>query len=569
MIVSQTEAVEILKFPRNKKEIESVKMQESQLRVFTEEMDAAELCEEPYWTKLKEKMKTRLDKKFERVFEFSRFPLPITQISDSILTDYFKVFDGKNRHFNIDGDRDLNLLNNWIKDSNIEEWIEEKAKKVFKNKPCSFVVIDINEKGKPYMILIDSSRIIDAEFDSKGELEYISFLHSIEENGDKKIAFYDAQTYFVFTKRKESDTFDLYSENPHNIGYCPATPFISELTNGRNKFKRRVAFSSALSKMEDWTLFDIYRNFTDHYAPFPVTEAPKKKCPNPDCQNGTLTEEVIPDKSQPDKVEKIYKECPICAKDKGNFIGPGTHIGINVKSDKNQNDGSGVFKMIFPDTDKLDYIPTKLDDLEIEIRHKTVGLNYMNTINEAINQLQLKGSFSSMESVLLRSKGELDRLYKWITSTVSKILYKDIYIKIDANFGTEYYLVSEDDLQKRFDSAKKIGLPIEEQIMIYIQLIETKYKGNPNKIERQKLLLQLDPMPLMTIQEVIDLNSKNLINNEILSMKLNFINFVNKFETENSPITQFGLNIPPEKRIERIKEEFKRYNDELNQKQNV
>lgn len=568
MKLSQNEAVEILKNPRSKNEIESVKLQESQLRVFTEEMDKAELCEELYWTKLTEKMKTRLEKKFERVFEFSRYPLPITQISDSILTDFFKVFDGKNRHFNIDGDRDLSVLDNWIKENSVEAWVEEQARRVFKNKPCSFVVIDVNESLKPYPILIDSSRIVDAEFDSKGGVEYIAFIHSVEE--DKKLySVYDSETFWVFSKKKDSDDFDLISSNPHRIGYCPAIPFISELTNGKNKFKRRVAFSSALSKMEDWTLFDIYRNFTDHYAPFPVTEAPKKKCPNPDCHNGTIIEEIVPDKSNPDKVEKKYSECPVCKKDKGNFIGPGTHIGINVKADKSQNDGSGVFKMIFPDTDKLEYVPNKLDELEIEIRHKTVGLNYMNSINEAVNQLQLKGSFSSMESVLLRSKDELDRVYKWIVTTVARIYYKDIQIRIDANFGTEYYLVSEDDLQKRFDNAKKIGLPIEEQMMIYLQLIETKYKGNPNKIERQKMLLQLDPMPLMTIREVIDLNGKNLVNNETLSMKLNFVNFVNKFEAENSPITQFGLNIPPEKRIEAIKEEFKRYNSELISSNNV
>lgn len=568
MKLTQTQAAETIKNPSNKKLIESVKKQESQLRVFTEELDESELNSEIYWSELKNKMKARSDKKFDRVFKFARFPLPVCQISDSILSDYFKVFDGKNRNFHIDGDRDVSLLKKWVLDNDIEKWIEENAKNVLKNKPCSFVVIDKDSNGKPYLILIDSSRIIDAKFkNSKGELEYISFLHSVEENGTKKYSVYDDETYWVFEKKSDSDTYTLISNNSHNIGYCPATAFLSEPTNNKNYFKRRIAFSAALSKLEDWTMFDIFRNYVDHYAPFPVTEAPKKKCPNPDCQNGMITSEVVEDQSKPHITITKHSKCEICESENGTLIFPGTHIGINVQADKSLNDGSGVFKMIFPDTDKMKYVPEKLDDLELEIRHKTVGLNYMQSMNDAMNQMQLKGSFASMESVLLRVKNELDILYKWIVITAAKTFYKDIIIKVDANFGTEFYLVNEEDLQKRFDNAKKIGLPLEEQLMIYIQLIETKYKGNPYKVERQKMLLQLDPMPLFTLTEVIDLNAKNFIDSEILSMKINFLNFVNKFETENAPITQFGLTLEPQKRIEAIKNELNLYNKEVLSKQ--
>ena len=568
MKLTQTQATETIKNPSNKKLIESVKKQESQLRVFTEELDESELNSEIYWNELKSKMKTRSDKKFDRVFQFARFPLPVAQISDSILSDYFKVFDGKNRNFHIDGDRDVSLLKKWVLDNDIEKWIEENAKNVLKNKPCSFVVIDKDSTGKPYLILIDSSRIVDAKFkSSNGQLEYISFLHSVDENGNKKFSVYDDETYWVFEKKSDSDTYGLISNNVHNIGYCPAIAFLSEPSNNKNYFKRRTAFSAALSKLEDWTMFDIFRNYVDHYAPFPVTEAPKKKCPNPDCQNGMITSEVVEDQSKPHITITKHTKCDVCEAENGTLIYPGTHIGINVQADKSLNDGSGVFKMIFPDTDKMKYVPEKLDDLELEIRHKTVGLNYMQSMNDAMNQMQLKGSFASMESVLLRVKNELDILYKWIVITAAKTFYKDIVIKVDANFGTEFYLVNEEDLQKRFDNAKKIGLPLEEQLMIYIQLIETKYKGNPYKVERQKMLLQLDPMPLFTLTEVIDLNTKNFIDAETLSMKINFLNFVNKFETENAPITQFGLNLEPSKRIEAIKNELDLYNKEVINKQ--
>lgn len=568
MKLSATQALEILQTPRHKKQIDSVKRQESQLRVFTEDMDIEELGREVFWSSFKETMKARSARKFDRVFQFARYPLPVVQISDSILSDFYKVFDGKNRHFQISADRDITGLNKWVENNNLEQWIEEHARTVLKNKPCYFVVIDKDDTGKPYLITVDSERLIDADFkNKKGELEYIAFTHSYgtDEAGAKyvKYSVYDEETYFVFIQYENSNTYTLFSEFKHNVGYCPSVAFLSQPTNGKNLFKRRVAFSSALSKMEDWSYFDIFRNYVDHYAPFPITEAPAKKCPNPDCTNGKIKSEILDPANPEAKPQIAYSDCDICKASDGDLMMPGTHVGINVVRDKNQNDGSGVTKMIFPDTDKMKYVPEKLDDLELEIRHKTVGLNYMQGLNEAINELQLKGSFASMESVLLRTKQELDILYKWIVTTVARSQYKDISIKVDANFGTEFYLISEDDLQRRFKESKAIGLPQEEQMQIYLQLIDTKYKGNPNKVLRQKMLIQLQPLPLYDTPEVVDMKEKGLVDPATLLLKINFLSFVSQFELENGPITQFGADLDFNQRILRIRKELELYNSEM------
>jgi hypothetical protein len=70
-------------------------------------------------------------------------------------------------------------------------------------------------------------------------------------------------------------------------------------------------------------------------------------------------------------------------------------------------------------------------------------------------------------------------------------LYKDISLEVDANFGTEFYLISEDDLQK-IQERQGRRVPNGRTFMIYIQLIETKYKGNDVKVARQKNV-ELDP----------------------------------------------------------------------------
>ncbi len=569
MILNETTAKDVIINPKSKQQIQSVKNQESQLRVFTEEMSEEELkVGETYWKKMLEIMESRSSKKYDRVIQFARYPLPVVQLCDSILNDFFKVFEGKNRYFSVEGDRDIENLNKWIRKENPAEWIESHAKEVLKNKPNSFVVVDRDASGNPYLVYIDSNRLVDAQFkDEKGNLEYICFIHSQKKHETQPdvittfFSVYDEQTYYVFSKDSNSDTYGTVTQIKHNVGYCPAKSFIESTTNSKNYFKRRTAFSSALSKLEDWTMFDIFRNYVDHYAPFPVTEAPVRKCQDSECVDGKTPEEVVVN-AQDGTMKTVWKTCETCGgADGGQHIFPGTHIGIKVQPEKNLNDGSGVFKMIFPDTDKLKYVPQKLDDIEVEVRYKTVGVNNMNS--EAFNEMQVKGSFASMESILLRTKNELDVLYTWVIKTTARLIYSDIKVNVDSNFGTEFYLVSEDDLQKRFENAKNIGLPVEEQLNIYKQLVETKYKGNTNKMNRVLMLLDIDSLPMLSMKDIIELKEKNAIDDFELSLKVNLLKFISKFEAENTIITEFAKNLDYWKRVEIIQKTLMEYNQEF------
>jgi len=175
MKLTNEQARKLLENPLHKHELSSVREHESALRVFTEELSEAELEKESYWNSLQNTMKKRVASgKHERVCDFIRYPLPVQQLTDSIIGDFNKVFDGKNKYFNIQGDRDVTRLEKWVKNKNLERWIEETASEVFKNKPCSFVVVDRSNNDDPYYFLVDSKRIIDAKEKEggNGKLEY-------------------------------------------------------------------------------------------------------------------------------------------------------------------------------------------------------------------------------------------------------------------------------------------------------------------------------------------------------------------------------------------------------------
>ncbi|MGB0896930.1 MAG: hypothetical protein ACPGRW_06380 [Flavobacteriaceae bacterium] len=565
MALTQQQAREVLESPKNRTKIESVKRLESQLRVFTEAYSKEELSTEEYYNNVLLKgIEEKTESKYGRILKYFRYPLPTSQVADAILNDFFKVFYGKNRFFDVQADRDITRLKDWIVSENLEKWIEINIKDVFKNKPNSYVVVDV-ENSKPYLLNIDSSRLVDVSYNNKGgDLNYIAFLHSqtIDDSGDKTTYYsvYCKEYYRVFSKHENQSSYILHAETPHNLDRCPARPFIGTAASDKNLLKRKVAFTESLSRLEDYTIFDVFRNYLDHYAPFPVTEAPEAPCQNNECVGGKVAVEQVVSPLT-DEREIHWHDCKVCngGKNKGAFVGPGLHIGIQVSEDKSTNDASGVFKMHFPDTESLKFIPEKLDTLAMEVKNGTIGVNGSVT-NEAVNELQAKGGFESMESVLIRTKTELDNLYTWVVDVVGSLFYKNVDLSIEANYGTEFYLLTEAELQERFKQSKEIGLPIAEQIELYIQLVETKYRGNTAKIQRQKMLLMLDPLPLTTSKEALELSAMGVISDDVLTMKINFLNLISKFEVENGSISNFGIALELPKRVEAIKNTLLKYN---------
>ena len=143
------------------------------------------------------------------------------------------------------------------------------------------------------------------------------------------------------------------------------------------------------------------------------------------------------------------------------------------------------------------------------------------------------------------------------------MFYKNSIINVDANFGTEWYLLSEEELQARFEKAKEIGLPKAEQVLIYQQLIDTKYKGNSEKVARQRLLLELDPLPLYSEKEAVEMFKEGAIDNVTLNFKINFYRFVKQFEDENMIITEFGGDIEESKKVKIITESLKQIKEKF------
>ena len=393
------------------------------------------------------------------------------------------------------------------------------------------------------------------------DCEYVLFTHSITMTDDDvrevRYSLYDEESYHVVLH--VNGEYSVESTIPHNIGYCPARMFLKERLNSKAAFNRKTPLSSALSKIQEWQLFDIYKFYTDHYAPFPVTEMLRSTCGDDRCNKGWIEHKETYYDTGETKENVTRVKCPTCSSN--NFVGVGAKIMIDPVED-GEDSASGKFRMISNPTSNLEYLQKKLDTIEDYIKIKVVGIDNSLT-KEAVNEKQVQGSFESRTNVLLKVKTNLDELYTWIVTTIGHSYIKGKPLSVEANFGTEWYLVSEDDLQARFKTAKDAGMPQAEINEIYYQLIETKYKGNPEKVERLKIMNRLDVCPYNTTDEKLTKKTNGIISEQELIISVRMITFVQRFEFENGSIVDFGEDIEPNVKHQRILETFNKYADEF------
>ena len=253
--------------------------------------------------------------------------------------------------------------------------------------------------------------------------------------------------------------------------------------------------------------------------------------------------------------------CPKCGNKR--IIGAGSFVEIPVPNpEENQPDLRNPVQILNVDRNALDYNVEEQKRLREEIITAVVGQDEIVTNRDAFNEQQVRANFENVTTVLNRIKKGFEQAQQWVDETVCRLRYGKYFISAKINYGTEFYLYSVDDLRDRYKAAKDAGASESELDMMQKQILETQYRNDPTQLRRMQILSELEPFRHLSRQEVSELFSKNLVSETDLRIKLNFPNFVRRFERENTNILDFGSEIPYQRKIETIMAEFRRYADE-------
>ena len=507
--------------------------------------------------------------KFKIFKTLFRYPVRTNEVTGICFDKLSRIFDGRNPAFNYQF-QNTEQRDDWeyyrqdvLKEPEI--W-STKGWEFFKTEINSVLIVDLPAEQNPadryptsyfYWLPIESVITFEANR-TTGVMDWIIFRQP-----DKRIAVIDDERYRVFAEDDGGNIGELLVDNPHDLRYCPARFFWNEPMNLREPDVKQSPLTKELEALDWFLFFHISKRHLDMYGAYPIYSGYEQSCDFTNAENGDYCDGgFLKDKQGYYRLDQagLLMRCPKCGDKR--ITGAGSFVEIPIPDGDKQPDLRNPVQMLTVDRTSLDYNVEEEKRLRENIITAVVGQNEEVTQREAFNEQQVKAAFESQSTVLNRVKKGFEAAQQFVDETVCRLRYGNMFVSAKVNYGTEFYLYDASELRNRYKLAKESGASEAELDALQNQIIETEYRNNPTQLQRMLILAELEPYRHLTRNEVLDLYGRNLIPENELRIKLNFANFVRRFERENTNILEFGTQIPFNQKISVITSKFNEYASE-------
>lgn len=566
MALELNQIKQILQKPSKRQVIQKAVNMQRRLRFHTETNIAVSDINQPT-TIFLQWVKTLLPKdKFNIFLQLFKFPLPTPAVVEDVYRELERVFYSRNSSSSYQF-TDSELAEDWAnykKDSlNEPEVWKTTGWKRMQVSPNSILVVDLpqiqkSSRPEPYFYWLEIDAVIDyqlSNFDNN-IFEWLIF-----KQPNNQIAVFDDTHIRVYQLNEKNEIQSLVSEASHDLGYCPARFFWSTQLNEKNKDLKKNPITKELSNLDWYLFFALSKQHLDLYAPYPIYSAYEADCNFENSETGDYCDGGFLRNAKGEyKIlnDGTVERCPCCSEKR--IAGPGSFLEVPVP-----NQSEGVADMRNPvqittiDKDSLDYNVSECARLKNEIVISVVGSGGTVSEKEAINETQVTANFESKTSVLNALKTNFELAQKFIEDTICKLRYGDAFISSSISWGTEFYVFTVAELYSKYKQAKENGASNSELDAISQQILEVEYRNNPLVLQRMLILKQLEPYPHKTLDEVIKLFEKGLLDEKLVKLKINFNTLVDRFERENINIIEFASKKPLRDKINIITNKLLEY----------
>lgn len=557
---------QILQKPSKRQVIQKAVNMQRRLRFHTETNIAVSDINQPT-TIFLDWVKHLLPKdKFNIFLQLFKFPLPTPAVVEDVYRELERVFYSRNSSSSYQF-TDSELAEDWAlyRKSNLNEpevW-KTMGWKRMQVSPNSILVIDLPQvqttsRPEPYFYWLEIDAVVDYQLSKQDEnlFEWLVF-----NQPEHRIAVFDDTSIRVYQLNEKNEIQSLVSEAQHDLGYCPARFFWSMQLNEKNKNLKKNPITKELSNLDWYLFFSISKQHLDLYAPYPIYSAYEADCNFENSETGDYCDGGFLRNAKGEyKIlnDGTVEKCPCCSEKR--IAGPGSFLEVPIP-----NQTEGVADMRNPvqittiDKNSLDYNVNECARLKNEIVISVVGSGGTVSEKEAINETQVTANFESKTSVLNALKTNFELAQKFVEDTVCKLRYGGAFISSSVNWGTEFYVFTVTELYSKYKQAKENGASNSELDAISQQILEVEYRNNPLVLQRMLILKQLEPYPHKTLDEVLKLYEKELLNENLVKLKINFSTLVDKFERENINIIEFASNKPLREKIDIITNKLLEY----------
>lgn len=507
--------------------------------------------------------------KFSNFKTLLRVPFKTNEITGIIFDKLSRVFDGRNPVFNYQF-TNTEYRDDWEyyrKDVLHEPDVwQYKGWENFKTNINSVLVCDLPEEQeeadrwpRPYFYWLPIGAVIDFEPGGRHDtFKYIIF----RQPGDR-IAVIDDTSYRLYSA-KNGNINELLSEHPHDLGYCPARFFWLDPLDGNNPYIKEHPLARALESLDWYLFFHTAKRNLDIYGNYPVYIGYENSCDyvgehGEYCAHGFLKGE---DGKYLYDANALPVRCPVCGNK--HIVGPGSFVQVTMPDSGDKVTAlPKPIDMLSVDRNSLDYNTEEEERLKNEIIESVTGIDSGAMNEQAFNEQQINANFENQNAVLNRIKKGFESAQRFVDETVCRLRYGGkALLSARVDYGTEFFLLSADELRKRYKTAKESGAGEAELDALQTQITETEYRNDPLQVQRLMTLNEIEPYRNMSRAEVVDLWQKGIADKRDMVVKLNFPDFIRRFERENGNILDFGSQIDYNNKINIIKQTLSGYADE-------
>lgn len=566
MALELNQIKQILQKPTKRQTIQKAVNMQRRLRFHTETNIAISDINQPTTVFLDWVRQLLPNDKYNIFINLFKFPLPTPAVVEDVYRELERVFYSRNSSSSYQF-TDSELAEDWsqYKKNNLNEpeiWKTTGWKKM-QVSPNSILVVDLPQiqtslRPEPYFYWLEIDAVVDYQ---TSKLDENQFEWLIFKQPEHRIAVFDDISIRVYQLNEKNEIQSLISEAKHDLRYCPARFFWSTQVNEKNKDLKKNPITKELSNLDWYLFFALSKQHLDLYAPYPIYSAYEADCNFENNETGDYCDGGFLRNAKGEyKIlnDGTVEKCPCCSEKR--IAGPGSFLEVPIP-----NQSEGVADMRNPvqittiDKDSLDYNVNECARLKNEIVISVVGSGGTVSEKEAINETQVTANFESKTSVLNALKTNFELAQKFVEDTVCKLRYGDAFISSSVNWGTEFYVFTVTELYSKYKQAKENGASNSELDAISQQILEVEYRNNPLVLQRMLILKQLEPYPHKTLDEVLKLYEKKLLNENLVKLKINFSTLVEKFERENINIIEFASNKTMREKIDIINKKLLEY----------
>ena len=482
--------------------------------------------------------------KMERFKQLCTTPLPTISLTGDIYTYLYRVFEAQDAFSRYKFKNNQNEQD-W-KENNKSTFWDTAGFQAMQTAIDSVWIVELPEKQEgdlpmPKDRLIDISMVIDIEVNRDNVCQHLIF------ESDDKLYVYD-DTLISTYEYKDKKVGALIYQLAHGLGYCPARMFWSDILQPRNYINKKAPLTHVLSDLDWMLVLKVFKRYMDMSNAYPITAAYE-------------TSDDYGETERSDKDGRLKEDQPA----KRSFIGPGTLWTVRPPIQGEPDAMSNPVKLISPDIATLEHHAVSIDDLAVEIFRKVTGYGGEPENNQAKNEKQIMSGYESQMIVLRRIASNFEAIQTFADKTKIGLRYGAEELEdIAIDYGSRFFIISTEQLVDNLKVGKDSGLDEGMIEAMTDELLETKYRNDKGSLMRSRILRDLDPLPDKSISEALEIMNAGGIDKINFVIKANKISFAKRFDREQMPLQFFGEKLSYDVKINKIKEEFVKYANEIN-----